>query len=67
MGAKADLSYTAGAHNVKVGGTISATRLAENFTLGFTDPAVNSPCLDADGEPVGNAVLLAASHCQGGR
>jgi len=36
-GIKADVSYTAGNHNVKVGGTISATKLQENFTLGITD------------------------------
>ena len=66
MGAKADLAYTAGAHNVKVGGTLSATRLAENFTLGFTDPAVNSPCLDADARPIGDPSLRTVSQCQGG-
>jgi len=42
-GAKADVSYTAGAHNVKVGGTLSATKLNENFTIGFTDPTFNDP------------------------
>jgi outer membrane cobalamin receptor len=43
FGVKADVSYTAGNHNVKVGGTISATRLNENFTIGFTDPDFNAP------------------------
>jgi hypothetical protein len=43
IGVKADLSYTTGAHNVKVGGTISATRLDEKFTIGFTDPGFNDP------------------------
>jgi hypothetical protein len=43
FGVKADVSYTAGNHNVKVGGTISATRLNENFTIGFTDPDFNDP------------------------
>jgi hypothetical protein len=43
IGVKADVSYTAGAHNVKLGGTISATQLDENFTIGFTDPAFNAP------------------------
>ena len=37
-GVKADVAYTAGHHNVKFGGTISATRLREIFTLGITDP-----------------------------
>ena len=43
LGVKADVSYTAGNHNVKMGGTISATKLHENFTIGFTDPSFNSP------------------------
>jgi hypothetical protein len=38
-GVKADVAYTTGRHNVKVGGTISATRLGEQFTFGITDPA----------------------------
>ena len=38
MGVKADLAYTAGNHNVKLGGTISATKLQEDFTFGITDP-----------------------------
>jgi hypothetical protein len=37
-GVKADLAYTAGNHNVKFGGAISATRLQENFSFGITDP-----------------------------
>jgi hypothetical protein len=43
FGVKADVAYTAGTHNLKAGGTISATRLHEDFTLGFTDPAFNDP------------------------
>ena len=38
MGIKADVTYTAGNHNLKLGGTLSATKLQENFTLGITDP-----------------------------
>lgn len=38
VGLKADLAYTAGNHNIKLGGTISATDLAEKFTFGITDP-----------------------------
>jgi len=37
-GAKVDVAYTSGAHNFKVGGTVSATKLSENFTFGITDP-----------------------------
>jgi hypothetical protein len=38
MGIKADVAYTTGNHNVKIGGTISATKLQENFAFGITDP-----------------------------
>jgi len=38
MGVKADLSISTGGHNVKFGGTVSATELQERFTLGITDP-----------------------------
>jgi len=37
-GVKGDMAYTAGRSNFKVGGSASATRLVENFSLGFTDP-----------------------------
>jgi len=43
LGVKADVAYTTGDHNIKVGGSISATRLTEHFTLGFTDPTFNDP------------------------
>ena len=43
FGVKADVSYTTGAHNLKAGGTISATKLDENFTFGITDPGFNDP------------------------
>jgi hypothetical protein len=43
IGVKADVAYTTGAHNLKVGGTINATKLDENFTFGITDPEFNSP------------------------
>ena len=48
MGAKADLTMTLGAHNVKVGGSIGATRLHEQFTFGITDPT-NGAFADEDG------------------
>ena len=65
-GVKADLSYVNGPHNLKFGGTFSATALKEHFTLGLTDPAVNSPCLDSDGAPVGDSALVSLDQCAGG-
>jgi hypothetical protein len=38
LGVKADLAYDTGTHNVKLGGSVSATMLHEAFTLGVTDP-----------------------------
>jgi carboxypeptidase family protein len=43
FGGKADVAYTTGAHNVKIGATLSATKLNERFTIGFTDPGSNDP------------------------
>jgi hypothetical protein len=65
LGVKADVSYTVGNHNVKLGGTISATKLRENFTIGFTDPTFNSPCVTADGTPVGDPALSSPGQCGG--
>jgi hypothetical protein len=48
FGVKADVAYTAGNHNVRFGGTISATKLQENFTFGITDPT-DAAFADADG------------------
>jgi hypothetical protein len=49
IGAKVDVAYSSGAHNVKVGGSITSTKLTENFTLGITDPAAG-----AFADPMGN-------------
>src|SRR5947209_8604965 len=38
MAAKDHLTMTLGAHSLKFGGTIGATRLHEQFTFGITDP-----------------------------
>src|SRR6202043_3063405 len=65
LGAKGDLAYTSGAHNLKFGGSISATKLNENFSIGFTDPTFNSPCLDADGSQVGDPTLTTVGQCTG--
>ena len=37
-GGKADITINAGPHSIKFGGTISATKLHEQFTFGITDP-----------------------------
>ena len=63
MGVKVDLAYSRGPHNVKFGGSIAGTKLVEDFSLGLTDPTLNSPCVDADGAPSDNTSLLAPVQC----
>lgn len=68
-GLRADLSYVKGAHNLKAGFTFQHWLLNENFSLGLTDPAVNSPCLmqNVAGDWVASpdAALIDPSQCAG--
>jgi hypothetical protein len=64
IGVKVDLAYARGPHNVKFGGAISGTKLRENFTLGLTDPTVNSPCTDDDGNPADDTGLVSLDQCE---
>ncbi len=61
LGVKADVSYTTGDHNIKAGGSVSATQLNEHFTLGFTDPSFNDPA-----SPTFNAALAPFDLTRGG-
>jgi hypothetical protein len=51
LGGRAEVSYSRGVHNVKVGTQFMQTRLTEHFGLGVTDPTFNGVCLDAAGNP----------------
>ena len=51
-GALTYLSYAKGIHNVKAGITYEQTFLTENDHFGVVNPTLNSPCLDAFGNPV---------------
>jgi hypothetical protein len=63
LGIKADLAKSTPHHNLKIGGSFTATRLNEQFTIGFTDPTVNSPCLLSDGTPSGDTSVSDTSQC----
>lgn len=65
VGAKVDVSYARGAHNVKFGGAFGATKIRENFSLGLTDPTVNSPCVTSKGAPSDRAALTRVIECGG--
>jgi hypothetical protein len=69
LGLRSDLSYVKGIHNVKMGATFEHTLLTESFSLGLTDPTINSPCLaeNAAGDfvGVGDTSLTDPSQCGG--
>src|SRR6201998_4735345 len=50
-GLRSDISYVKGIHNIKVGITYEHTFLTENDNLAIVNPTLNSPCLDAAGNP----------------
>ncbi|HUK36706.1 MAG TPA: TonB-dependent receptor [Vicinamibacterales bacterium] len=62
-GGKVDISHVKGVHNLKFGGVVSGTALNENTSFGLTDPTLNSPCTDADGNPSSNTGLTTTSQC----
>jgi len=66
IGVKADLAKTTEHHSVKIGASFTATKRNEQFTIGFTDPILNSPCLLPDGTASDNTSLTDPSQCQGG-
>ena len=49
-GTRADFSYASGINNIKIGTELQQTRLAEDFTLGITDPTFNPVCLTMGGD-----------------
>jgi hypothetical protein len=50
-GLRADFSYQKGINNIKVGAVYQQTFLRENDSLGIISSTLNSPCVDADGNP----------------
>jgi len=51
-GARADLTYNKGIHNIKAGVSYLQTFLDENDQLGIVSPTLNAPCVDANGSPL---------------
>ena len=64
-GLRTDVSYVKGKHNVKAGAVFQHTFLTENFNFGITDPVFNSPCLDANNNPVPDITLNDPNQCPG--
>src|SRR6266568_2774572 len=51
IGARADLSYSQGRHEIKGGLQLNHWLLTEDFNLGITDSTFNPVCLNSDGSP----------------
>lgn len=78
IGARGDISYVHGAHNVKLGGNYQQTFLRENDQIGIVDPTITPTCVDPTGAPINcndpaatanpnvNSVLLPYDLTQGG-
>jgi hypothetical protein len=62
-GVKADIVTTKGRNSLKYGVDLKQTRLLENFRFGVTDPAFNSPCIDSNGNSVGDPNLKNPNQC----
>ena len=62
-GAKADISYASGIHNIKVGTQVMQTRLRESFNLGITDPMYNAVCVNGGGEPAAAPGISDPARC----
>jgi hypothetical protein len=62
-GVKADIAATLGRQDLKYGVDLKQTRLLENFGFGITDPAFNSPCIDASGNAIADPTLTSTSQC----
>jgi hypothetical protein len=63
LGARADLSYSRGAHNIKAGVQLQHWFLREQFGLGLTDPTFNAPCLLPSGLPDPSTTLTDPAQC----
>ena len=62
-GVKADLAFTHGHHDIKVGTQIQQTRLLENFSFAITNADYNPVCLDSDGNPLLLPGVLNPDEC----
>ncbi len=63
VGLRSEVTYNRGRHEAIGGVEVKHTFLAEQFATGITDPAYNSPCLDADGAPSPDAALTSPLQC----
>ncbi|MGA2411728.1 MAG: TonB-dependent receptor plug domain-containing protein, partial [Candidatus Binataceae bacterium] len=64
-GGRTNVSYVKGIHNLKAGITYQHTFITEKDALGVVDPALNAPCLLANGSPDTSPSLTNPAGCTG--
>ncbi|MGA2119733.1 MAG: TonB-dependent receptor [Bryobacteraceae bacterium] len=62
-GARTNVSYMAGVHNIKIGAQYEHTFITERDSFALVDPTGNAPCLNADLTPDTSALLTDPSVC----
>ncbi len=65
LGLRANVSYSNGPHDIKIGVNYMDTILTENDNIGIVDPTLNAPCLNPDGSPFTAASLTNPAGCTG--
>jgi hypothetical protein len=65
-GARANISYNNGVHNIKMGVTYGQTFVSERDSFGLVDPTANAPCLNANGTADTDPSLTNPAACGGG-
>jgi Carboxypeptidase regulatory-like domain len=66
VGARGEVSWVKGIHNIKAGVTYEQTVLNENDFFGVVDPTLNAVCLNADLTPFTNPGVTSPTQCVGG-
>jgi hypothetical protein len=64
-GIRSSVSYVKGKHNIKAGIDFENTALLENDKFGIVDPGDNAVCLNADGSPNTNPLIMSPTECGG--
>jgi len=62
-GFRTDVAYSHKRHTAKAGVQLQVTPLSETFATGLTDPAFNSPCVDANGAPIADPSITSPEQC----
>jgi hypothetical protein len=65
-GARTNIAYVNGIHNIKIGANYGQTFITERDDFGLVDPTANAPCLNPDGSAYTNPLITNPAGCSGG-